>query len=64
MGGIERFPFLLKHLLRGIGARRKRGRDVLSYINFDKSYCGKLLRLGYKDTMKRRDELLKFMRGD
>jgi NTE family protein len=63
-GGIERFPFLLKHLLRGLGARRKRGNDVLSYIAFDKSYCGKLLRLGYKDTMKRRDEMLKFMKGE
>lgn len=60
-GGIERFPFLLKHLLRGIGARRKRGNDVLSYISFDKSYCGKLLRLGYKDAMKREEELMKFM---
>jgi NTE family protein len=63
-GGIERFPFLLKHLLRGLGARRKRGNDVLSYINFDKSYCGKLLRLGYKDAMKREDELLAFMKGE
>jgi NTE family protein len=61
-GGIERFPFLLKHLLRGIGARRKRGNEVLSYLAFDKTYCGKLLRLGYKDAMKRRDELLKFMK--
>ena len=61
-GGIERFPFLLKHLLRGIGARRKRGNDVLSYISFDKSYCGKLLRLGYKDAMRREEELVKFMR--
>src|SRR6185503_17975460 len=60
-GGIERFPFLLKHLLRGLGARRKRGNDVLSYIAFDKSYCGKLLRLGYKDAMKREEELMKFM---
>lgn len=63
-GGIERFPFLLKHLLRGLGARRKRGNDVLSYIAFDKSYCGKLLRLGYKDAMKREEELLKFMKGE
>ena len=63
-GGIERFPFLLKHLLRGLGARRKRGNDVLSYISFDKSYCGKLLRLGYKDAMKREEELMKFMRSN
>jgi NTE family protein len=62
-GGIQRFPFLLRHLLRGLGARRKRGNDVLSYIDFDRSYCGKLLRLGYKDTMKRRDDLSRFLRG-
>jgi NTE family protein len=63
-GGIERFPFLLKHLLRGLGARRKRGNDVLSYIAFDKSYCGKLLRLGYKDAMKREEELMRFMKDN
>ncbi|MES2200851.1 MAG: patatin-like phospholipase family protein [candidate division FCPU426 bacterium] len=63
-GNIERFPFLLRHLLRGIGARRRRGQDVLSYLAFDGSYCGKLLRMGYKDAMKRRDELLKFMKGE
>ncbi len=63
-GNINRFPFLLKHLLRGLGARRKRGNDVLSYLAFDSSYTGKLMRLGYKDTWRRRDELLRFMRGD
>ena len=60
-GHIERYPFLLKHLLRGLGAGRKRGRDVLSYLAFDYNYCGKLLRLGYKDAMERRDQLHTFM---
>jgi NTE family protein len=60
-GHIDRYPFLLKHLLRGLGAGRKRGRDVLSYLAFDYSYCGKLLRLGYKDAMERRDQLHTFL---
>jgi NTE family protein len=60
-GHIERYPFLLKHLLRGMGAGRKRGRDVLSYLAFDYNYCGKLLRLGYRDAMDRRDALHTFL---
>ena len=60
-GHIERYPFILKHLLRGLGAGRKRGRDVLSYLAFDYNYCGKLLRLGYKDAMERRDQLHTFL---
>lgn len=62
-GNIQRFPFLLRHLLQGIGARRKRGQEVLSYLTFEASYCSKLLRLGYKDGMRRKDELLEFMMG-
>ncbi len=62
-GNIQRFPFMLRHLLQGIGARRKRGQEVLSYLAFESSYCGKLLRLGYKDAMHRKEELLAFMQG-
>jgi NTE family protein len=61
-GHIERYPFILKHLLRGLGAGRKSGRDVLSYLAFDYSYCGKLLRLGYKDAMERRDSIHAFLK--
>jgi NTE family protein len=60
-GHIERYPFVLKHLLRGLGAGRKRGRDVLSYLAFDYNYGGKLLRLGYRDAMERRDALHNFL---
>ena len=60
-GSIDRYPFMMRHLLRGLGAGRKRGRDVLSYLAFDRSYCGKLLRMGYRDAMDRKDHLRQFM---
>ena len=58
----ERYPWLLRHLLRGLGVGRRRGGgDVASYIAFDFRYTGKLLRIGYNDVMDRRDALRQFM---
>ena len=57
----ERYPWLLRHLLRGLGVGRRGGGDVSSYIAFDYRYTSKLLRVGYNDVMERRDQLRQFM---
>jgi NTE family protein len=57
----ERYPWLLRHLLRGLGVGRRSGGDVASYIAFDFRYTSKLLRIGYNDVMDRRDALRQFM---
>lgn len=57
----ERYPWLLRHLLRGLGVGRRSGGDVASYIAFDFRYTGKLLRIGYNDVMDRRDALRQFL---
>jgi NTE family protein len=44
-----------------VGALRRSGANVLSYLLFERSYCRALIRLGYKDTMDRKDELLAFL---
>ena len=56
----ERFPHMLRYLLKGIGASRERGADLLSYIAFDKAYTSKLIEIGISDTMKRKDEIRAF----
>jgi NTE family protein len=53
----EKFPAMLRHLLRGIGAKGESGWDLLSYLAFQPEYVGRLIELGYEDTMARRDEI-------
>ena len=59
----ERFPAMLRHLLRGIGATGESGWDLLSYLAFQPGYVSKLIELGYADTLARRTELEEFFRA-
>jgi NTE family protein len=56
----RRFPLMLRHLLRGIGATGGEGWDLLSYLAFQPGYVGKLIELGYQDTLARRAEIEAF----
>jgi NTE family protein len=56
----EKFPVMLRHLLRGIGASGDTGWDLLSYLAFQPGYVGKLIELGYEDTLARRGEIQAF----
>lgn len=60
-GMSQRYPLVLRHLLRGLGVDRRRGSDISSYLAFDYRYTGKLLRIGYNDVMDRRDQLRQFL---
>jgi NTE family protein len=51
---------MLRHLLRGIGAKGESGWDLLSYLAFQPGYVGRLMELGYEDTIARRDEIEAF----
>ncbi|MBC7428469.1 MAG: hypothetical protein H7336_07655 [Bacteriovorax sp.] len=55
---------MLKYLLSGIGASRDRGADLLSYIAFDQAYTSKLVQIGFKDAMSRKEEIRKFFLMD
>ncbi len=54
-------PRTIRTLLSTVGGTRKSGSNLLSYLLFEKSYCRALIKLGYKDTMARKDDLLAFM---
>ena len=54
-------PRTIRALLYTVGAMRRSGANLLSYLLFEKSYCRALIQLGYKDSMERKDELLAFL---
>ena len=53
-------PWTIRFLLRGIGALDREGGSLVSYLLFEKSYCRKLIDIGYADAMKSKQELLEF----
>ena len=57
-------PGVIRVLLRMVGAMKRTGSNLLSYLLFEKAYCRALIRLGYADTMARREELAKFLGYD
>jgi NTE family protein len=58
---VRALPRPVRFLLRGIGATRRSGSNVTSYVLFERPYCRALMRLGYLDAMARRDELAHFL---
>jgi NTE family protein len=54
-------PATIRLLLHTVGAMRRSGANLLSYLLFERSYCRALIQLGYKDTMERRDDLTAFL---
>lgn len=55
-------PRSIRLLLRALGSRSRDGR-LISYLLFEPGYTGALLDLGYADTMARREEVERFLRG-
>lgn len=55
-------PWSIKTLLKGIGAFSKKDSSLMSYLLFEKGYCNALIDLGYKDTLKDKENILHFLR--
>ncbi len=55
-------PWSIKTLLRGIGAYSKTDSSFMSYLLFEKGYCNALIKLGYDDTLREKDNILHFLR--
>ncbi|HVO20279.1 MAG TPA: patatin-like phospholipase family protein [Anaeromyxobacter sp.] len=62
-GEYRRFPAMLRYLLRGVGAQGRAGADLLSYLAFEPVYVRRVMELGYRDTLARRGEIERFLRG-
>ncbi len=54
-------PRTIRTLLYTVGALKRSGSNLLSYLLFEKSYCRALIQLGYQDTVARKDDLLSFL---
>jgi NTE family protein len=54
-------PRTIRALLYTVGALRRSGANLLSYLLFEKSYCRALIQLGYQDTMNRKDDMMAFL---
>ena len=57
-------PATLNYFLRGIGVTPNKGRDLLSYLSFEPNYMQSLLKLGYEDTIRQKDQVLEFFELD
>ena len=57
----ERFPAMLRYMLRGIGATGNAGEELLSYLAFEPIYVNRAMDLGYADAMARRAEIEAFL---
>lgn len=56
-------PRPVRALLRGIGGRGRGEGRLLSYLLFEQSYTRELIKLGYNDAMRVREQLLSFVTG-
>ena len=60
---VRSLPAPIRFLMRTIGAMRRGGANLASYLLFEQGYCQELITLGYHDTMKRREEVEAFLGG-
>jgi NTE family protein len=54
-------PWTIRFLLRGIGAMRRSGANLMSYLLFEKNFCRAMIELGYQDALKQKQEILAFI---
>ncbi|MEQ1741161.1 MAG: patatin-like phospholipase family protein [Candidatus Nitrotoga sp.] len=54
-------PWTIRFLLRGIGAMRRSGANLVSYLLFEKNFCRAMIELGYQDALKQKQEILDFI---
>ncbi|MGQ5523636.1 patatin-like phospholipase family protein [Chitinimonas sp. PSY-7] len=58
------FPWTMRFVLRGLGALRRQGSVLASYLLFHRRYSRDLIELGYSDAMRRRDDIMRFLGYD
>ncbi len=60
----DKLPRSLKLMLRGLGVRRLRGAELLSYLIFEQPYLSQVIEMGYEDALSNWGELERFLVGD
>jgi NTE family protein len=57
---IEALPRPVRALLGAVGATEVKGAALASYLLFEKPFTSELIRLGFRDALKRRDDVKRF----
>jgi NTE family protein len=57
-------PSTIRFFYRAIGAMRRDGSSLLSYVLFEEPFCRALIELGYQDTVPRKSEILQFINAE
>jgi NTE family protein len=57
---IEALPRPVRALLGAVGATEVKGAALASYLLFEKPFTSELIRLGFSDALKRRDDVKRF----
>lgn len=61
---IGQFPWTMRFALGGLGALKRQGSVLISYLLFHKRYARDLIELGYTDALRRRADILRFLGYD
>lgn len=56
-------PLAIRLLLRGVGGKSPGENKLLSFLLFEQAYTRELIKLGYEDAMRVKDELRDFVTG-
>ena len=56
-------PWPIRMLLRAVGAMRRSGANLVSYLLFDKDFCRALVDLGYHDAINQKQEIIDFLKN-
>ena len=56
-----KLPWTTRFLLSGVGAMRRSGANLVSYMLFEKNFCHALIELGYQDALDKKQEILDFI---
>lgn len=57
----KNLPWPIRFLLRSVGAMRRSGSNLVSYLLFEKNFCNAMIELGYQDALKRKKEIMAFL---